>query len=118
MWEQVRDILNRHLSGELAERVSEELNTLCEASARLLALTPPAALDLLPLIEQRIVSRFREIEAGGGPSPATPSPETLEWARRRFTDEEAAAGLRDIRETGGLKFDDVIRGLEPPAPNG
>ena len=52
------------------------------------------------------------------PAPIDPTPELLDRARAEFTDDEIAAGLREIRETGGLTFEDVVRGLESPADNG
>lgn len=36
------------------------------------------------------------------------TPEILEWARQRFTDEEVLTGLREIRQTGGLELRDFI----------
>jgi hypothetical protein len=42
----------------------------------------------------------------------------LEWARRQFTEEQIVAGIREIRATGGLKFDDFLSDLEQAArPN-
>lgn len=68
---------------------------------------------------------------GGTPTDPTPNPrpadippsnlltpELLEWIKGQFTDEEAAAGLREIQQTGGLTFAEVIRDLEPPAEHG
>src|SRR2546425_4146099 len=63
----------------------------------------------------------------GGPGDKTPgregqptrsaelTPEILEWARQRFTDEEVLAGLREIRQTGGLELGDFIHELEQAA---
>ena len=48
------------------------------------------------------------------PSPPLP-PEILEWARQHFNEEEFLAGLREIRETGGLQLEDFIRELEQEA---
>jgi len=82
-----------------------------------------------------------EDHTGGGPSaeavrPATPpgppghlderpeegpaeerertrlTPELLEWARQQFTEEEIVAGLRELREKGGLELRDFLHGLE------
>jgi hypothetical protein len=45
--------------------------------------------------------------------------ELLEWARQQFSDEEIAAGLREVQETGGLELQDFIEELEKLAtPNG
>jgi hypothetical protein len=39
----------------------------------------------------------------------------LEWAQRQFSEEEIIAGLREIRETGGLELRDFIHELEQAA---
>jgi hypothetical protein len=39
----------------------------------------------------------------------------MEWARQQFSEEEFVAGLREIRETGGLELQDFIRELEQEA---
>jgi hypothetical protein len=36
----------------------------------------------------------------------------MEWARQQFSEEEFVAGLREIRESGGLELQDFIRELE------
>ncbi len=40
------------------------------------------------------------------------SPELLEWARQQFTEEEIIAGLRELREKGGLELREFIQDLE------
>jgi hypothetical protein len=40
------------------------------------------------------------------------SPEILQWARQQFTEEEIVAGLRELRETGGLELRDFLHELE------
>jgi len=42
-------------------------------------------------------------------------PELLEWARKTFNEEEFLAGIREIRETGGLEFEDFLKELERAA---
>ncbi len=39
----------------------------------------------------------------------------LDWARGQFNEEEFVAGLREIRETGGLELKDFIHELEQEA---
>jgi hypothetical protein len=51
---------------------------------------------------------------GAPPSGKLP-PELMEWARRQFSEDEFAAGLKEIRETGGLELQDFIRELEQEA---
>ncbi len=41
--------------------------------------------------------------------------EILDWARGQFDEEEFVAGLREIRETGGLELKDFIHELEQEA---
>ena len=54
------------------------------------------------------------------PPPGFPAcepvpPELLEQARREFNEEEYLAALREVEETGGFEFEDIIRGLEEEA---
>ena len=42
-------------------------------------------------------------------------PDLLEWARQTFNEEEFLAGVREIRATGGLEFDDFVKELERAA---
>ncbi len=69
------------------------------------------------------------VSVGGTPAGPTPrpadippsaplTPELLEWIKGHFTEAEAVAGLREIQQTGGRTFAELIRGLEPPAANG
>jgi hypothetical protein len=39
-------------------------------------------------------------------------PDLLEWARQTFNEEEFMADVREIRETGGLRFEDFIGEIE------
>jgi hypothetical protein len=43
------------------------------------------------------------------------SAELLEWARQQFDEEETTAGIREIRETGGLALDEFFDGLQEAA---
>jgi hypothetical protein len=42
-------------------------------------------------------------------------PEILEWARQQLNEEVIVAGLREIRETGGLELADFLHELEREA---
>lgn len=64
------------------------------------------------------MNREDDAPPAGAPTPIDPTPEVLDRARREFTDDEIAAGLREIAETGGLTFDDVVRGLDVPDADG
>ena len=43
------------------------------------------------------------------------SPELMEWARSQINEEEIAAALREVEETGGLELKDFICELEEEA---
>jgi predicted DNA-binding antitoxin AbrB/MazE fold protein len=43
--------------------------------------------------------------------PSGVTPQLREWAQVQFTDEEVLTGLREVRETGGLGFDDFLEDL-------
>jgi len=43
------------------------------------------------------------------------SPEILDWARQQSSEEEIVAGLREIRQTGGVELKDFIHELEQAA---
>ena len=40
------------------------------------------------------------------------SPDLLEWARQTFDEEEFMAGVREIRQTGGVRLEDFIGDIE------
>ena len=42
-------------------------------------------------------------------------PVLLEWARQTFDEAEFMAGVREIRATGGLEFQDFVKELERAA---
>jgi hypothetical protein len=52
---------------------------------------------------------------GRKPAPVELSPDLLEWARRQFSEEEYVAGIRDIRENGGVPFAEIIQPLKQSA---
>jgi hypothetical protein len=51
----------------------------------------------------------------GPTEPWVAPPELLDWGRRQFSEEEIAAGLREVRQTGGLELRDFIHELEQAA---
>ena len=51
-------------------------------------------------------------ETNGSPYEKVP-PEVRAWALEQFSEEEIVAGLREVRETGGLELSDFIDELEP-----
>lgn len=47
------------------------------------------------------------------PFPREPiPPEILEWARQTFDEADFLAQVREIKETGGVRFEDLIAELE------
>jgi hypothetical protein len=48
-------------------------------------------------------------------SPESLPPDLLAWARQTFDEHEFMAGVREIRETGGLRFEDIIGEIEQRA---
>jgi hypothetical protein len=47
-----------------------------------------------------------------GPSPMKLTPELVEWARRQTNEEEILAGIKEIRENGGLELHEFLHELE------
>jgi hypothetical protein len=43
-------------------------------------------------------------------------PELLEWAKQTCNEEELAAALREVEQSGGLELKDFIHELEEGAP--
>lgn len=118
-------LLSRFAAGTT---VPPELDALCRSLAVALRDRPPAeAAGALPAIYLRIANHLRGLQAleatrpADGvpvPTPIPPTPEIIEWALGLFSEEEAVAGLREIRETGGLTFEQLVEGLEPAPAHG
>jgi hypothetical protein len=132
------DVFARHGPAEIPEsheELSRALDEACRNLARALAACPPALRqDLLAVIAPRVRTLLHEMDApaqqiptssdGAGPGTwalpgvtngfpfAKLSPELLEWARQLSTEEELVAGLREVRETGGLEFRDLLPELD------
>ncbi len=127
------DVLKRHAAAgqpPAPDQLSEALDAACLRLANLLGACDSALRqDLLALIPPRILALLGRKDAlevppangkNGAPSPEPMpgpppmklTPELLEWARRQFSEEEIVAGLREVRETGGLELRDFIHELE------
>lgn len=109
--------------------VPPELDALCRDLAQRLRECPPAEVDgALPAIYLRIANHLHGLRAseqaaeptGGVPAPVPmkPTPEIIEWALGLFSEEEVIAGLREIRKTGELTFEQLMSGLEPAPSDG
>ena len=51
------------------------------------------------------------LDSEGMPREKIP-PALMEWARRTINEEEIAASIREIHETGGLQLEDFIHEIE------
>ncbi len=85
--------------------------------------------DLLAPLDQRardevliaLVHNFRRqgenpsARAAATPQPGRLTPELRAWALQQFTEEEAVAGLRELRERGGPELADFLHELEQAA---
>jgi hypothetical protein len=124
------DVLVRHRATEdvnSAKRLSQELNALCEQlAASLSALERPAREELLNRVLQRVWGSLDRIDTEATqlltepkqpdlrqkPTPVQLTPDQLEWARQQVSEEEYIAGIRDIRENGGVPFESIIQRLK------
>jgi hypothetical protein len=110
-----------------AKRLSQELNALCEQLAAFLsALERPVRSELLNRVLERVLASLERIDSEASellahpkkphpqqkPAPVELTPDLLEWARRQFSEEELVAGIRDIRENGGVQFAEIIKQLK------
>jgi len=103
------------------------LLTACSDSAAvrrdLLARIPPRVLALLEASKTpappKLNPNTAEATEVAGPPVESPdfvmTPEFLEWARGQFSEEELAAGLRELEGGGGLELRDFIHELEQAA---
>jgi hypothetical protein len=104
-----------HFAGEL-NRIASEL------AALLKGVNHQARMTTVALLMTEVSRQVEELNAtdktpenrGMFESPAI-SPSIMEWARTQFSEEEVVAGIREIRETGGLTLDDFYHELEKPA---
>lgn len=99
----------------MPEAVSQELQRICDQLAALVSMCDNPQ-EVLAWFNAALLSSLDEqskeaLTSSNGSLPKL-TPELLAWARRQFTDEEFAAGLRDIRETGGVELSEFIHDLE------
>jgi hypothetical protein len=91
---------------------ANDMEALCGQLASLIGAFDPAVRGrLLDEVVHRVQAKLAVTAVPVG----KPTPEVLEWANGLFTDEEAIAGLREIRETGGFELRDFIHELDLPA---
>ncbi|SRR5260370_38526098 len=129
-----------NLFQEFNQQLSQKLEGLYKNVAELLAKCNPAIRqDLLAKFTGTLVGLIDELDASarqalsrtsaerGAESmkdrvneqfsveSSNLSPEILDWARQQSSEEEIVAGLREIRQTGGLELKDFIHELEQAA---
>jgi hypothetical protein len=117
MSQEFLDVLARHAPAEEPQRLDKAARQLDTLSLRLAAVLDglgdlSGRQEILAQFSARVLAALAQTN---GPRPLTPTPELLEWARGLFSDEEIVAGLREIRETGGLQLTDFIHELEQEA---
>jgi len=89
---------------------SKEAGRIAASLAALLAGIPsPQTTAVVGFI---LAEGFRQTQELAAMGDRTIDPRLVEWASRTFDAREAAANLRDIRETGGLRLADFDADLE------
>jgi hypothetical protein len=92
------------LAGAIAEKVKDLTALLAAVPGdrveRIISLLPLAIRTECPSPPQAPVGEV--------------TPELLAWARQQFSEDEIAAGIREIRETGGLALADFYHELADP----
>jgi hypothetical protein len=96
--------------------VVKKADAVCADLAALLAtLDPSARAAALAMISQEVAGRLADPAGVNGATDGKLPPSLLEWARRTFNEDEFLAGVREIRATGGLEFEDFVKELERAA---
>jgi hypothetical protein len=130
------DLLEEHAGSGVLEKLSaplqQKLRRLSEALAVILSNSDPAATaEILSRLSVEVLGHLTELEVAaqeanaGMSNAARPgdtqgkdslsgaiAPEIVQWARQELNEEETVAGLREVRETGGLELCDFIQELE------
>ena len=70
---------------------------------------------LVEVVHQILQKETSAAENATPPKRHGLTPELREWLLHQFTEEEASAGLREIREKGGLELADFLHELEEEA---
>jgi hypothetical protein len=129
MREQILHVLNRlrKANAEMSSCQTGMIERACAELEQILAGLPQdewtGSVELFHKLADVMVliadAGFRENgklnPAVNGPATARPSSSVLNWALQQFSEEEIVAGLREIRETGGLEFKDFVHELERAA---
>jgi hypothetical protein len=104
------ELLARHGAGHaaLGDMIRKGDALSSEVAAFLAGIDPAAREAALALIVEEVADKL----ASPGGANGKPSPELLEWARKTFDLEEFKAGVREVEETGGLRFEAFIGEIE------
>ena len=90
----------------VSDAASSEASRIAASLAALLSTVPsPQAMTVVGFVLSESIRQTQEM--------TTPlDPETIEWGRQKFDPKEAAANLREIRETGGRTLAEIDDELE------
>ncbi len=108
-------VRNQAAPAALSDVVKKADAVCAELAALLGALDPSVRAAALGMISQEVAGRLAAPPGANGAPDGKLSPSLLEWARRTFDEDEFMAGVREIRATGGLEFDDFVKELERAA---
>jgi hypothetical protein len=119
---------------KLSPPLQQRLRNLSEDLDLILSTSDAATrTDILAKLCTEVLNHLTDLQAAHEASSGTPEvrepslpeaqdnrsediqPEILEWARQQLNEEEILAGLREIRETGGLELADFLPDLEREA---
>lgn len=117
MRQELAELLLRHAHADAT--TINRLDDFCAALASTLApCLPDERKALLDAFQLNIAAHLQQLdnsarpkETNGFPYEKVP-PEVRAWALEQFSEEEIVAGLREVRETGGLELSDFIHELE------
>ena len=94
----------------LGEQASDEANRIATSLAALLARVPtPQTMAVVGYI---VAEGLRQTHERSGETHPPIDPQIVEWATQGIDLQEAAANLREIRATGGLRLTDFDADLE------
>ncbi len=94
----------------LGEHASDEATRIATSLAALLAGAP--APQTMTVVGYIVAEAIRQKHERSGETHPPIDPQIVEWATRGIDLQEAAANLREIRETGGLRLTDFEADLE------
>jgi len=130
LWSMLTDGTAPGTLEKLSPAFKQRLHVLSDELAQLLCNSDPAArsevlsklcaelishLHSLNELATRYFERPPSIPAANRSVSSKVHLEMLEWARRQLNEEETVAGIREIRQTGGVVLEDFLQDLEREA---